>query len=62
MVLRTYPESFRVIAQKMGSIQESRPTRGSFRGSFCGSFSEVSASFAEVSAVKLLVLEILKCL
>ena len=32
---------------ELGSIQESRPTRGSF----CGSFAEVSASFADVSVI-----------
>ena len=38
---------FRTKTTILGSIQESRPTRGSFRGSFCGSF---CGSFAEVSA------------
>ena len=48
--------------QNFGSIQESRPTRGSFRevsaevvaevsAEVSASFTEVSASFAEVSAV-----------
>ena len=37
----------RALESKCGSIQDSRPTRGSFRGSFCGSVCEFRGSFCE---------------